>query len=168
MINYEIKDGKLVCGGRELPVYGEYDVVVVGGGMAGVGAALAAAQAGAKTIVIENTSALGGLVTMGVVNIPLDFVSGVGQKFFQALEAENGLYHRNSNPEKHKLVFDRMLKEYGCDCLLVTPLIDTVVEGNAVRGIVVHTKKGAQVILGKRFVDASGDSDLVYFAAARR
>ena len=82
MINYEIKDGKLVCGGRELPVYGEYDVVVVGGGMAGVGAALAAAQAGAKTIVIENTSALGGLVTMGVVNIPLDFVSGVGQKFF--------------------------------------------------------------------------------------
>ena len=155
MINYKLIDGKLICGERALPVYGEYDVVVVGGGMAGVGAALAAGKAGAKTIVIENTSALGGLATMGVVNIPLDFVSGVGQKFFEELEAAGGLRHRNSNPEKHKLVFDRMLK---------TPLIDTVVEGNEVRGIVVHTKKGAQVILGKRFVDASGDSDLVYFA----
>ena len=111
MIDYELRDGKLICGARELPVYGEYDVVVVGGGMAGVGAALAAAQAGAKTIVVENTSALGGLVTMGVVNIPMDFVSGLGQKFFRALEAEGGLRHRNSNPEKHKLVFDRMLKE---------------------------------------------------------
>ena len=87
MIDYELRDGKLICGARELPVYGEYDVVVVGGGMAGVGAALAAAQAGAKTIVVENTSALGGLVTMGVVNIPMDFVSGLGQKFFRALEA---------------------------------------------------------------------------------
>ena len=164
MINYKLIDGKLICGERALPVYGKYDVVVVGGGMAGVGAALAAGKAGAKTIVIENTSALGGLATMGVVNIPLDFVSGVGQKFFEELEAAGGLRHRNSNPEKHKLVFDRMLKEYGCDCMLVTPLIDTVVEGNEVRGIVVHTKKGAQVILGKRFVDASGDSDLVYFA----
>ena len=168
MINYKLIDGKLICGERALPVYGEYDVVVVGGGMAGVGAALAAGKAGAKTIVIENTSALGGLATMGVVNIPLDFVSGVGQKFFEELEAVGGLRHRNSNPEKHKLVFDRMLKEYGCDCMLVTPLIDTVVEGNEVRGIVVHTKKGAQVILGKRFVDASGDSDArlnLYLAA---
>ena len=64
------------------PLWGEYDVVVVGGGMAGTGAAVAAARAGAKTILVENTSALGGLATMGIVNIPLDFLSGLGQIVF--------------------------------------------------------------------------------------
>ena len=146
------------------PLYGEYDVVVVGGGMAGVGAAVAAGRAGAKTILIENTSALGGLATMGIVNIPLDFCSGLGNELFERLTAINGLVRRNSNPEKHKLVFDQMIKDAGVDLLLVTPLVDTIVEGNTIKGVIIHTKEGDRVILGKRFVDASGDSDLVYFA----
>ena len=146
------------------PIYGEYDVVVVGGGMAGVGAAVAAGRAGAKTILVENTSALGGLATMGLVNIPLDFLSGLGQELFDRLTACNGLWKRNTDPEKHKLVFDRMVQEAGCDMLLVTPLVDTIVDGDTVVGIIVHTKEGRKAIMGKRFVDASGDSDLVYFA----
>ncbi len=149
---------------KEIPVYGEYDVVVVGGGMAGVGAAVAAGRAGAKTMLIENTSALGGLATMGLVNIPLDFCSGLGNEFFTRLTEMNGLRKRNSNPEKHKLLFDRMVKEAGVELLLVTPLVDTIVEDNTVKGVVVHTKEGRKAIMGKRFVDASGDSDLVYFA----
>ncbi|MBQ3550945.1 MAG: FAD-dependent oxidoreductase [Clostridia bacterium] len=149
---------------NEIPVWGEYDVVVVGGGMAGTGAALAAGRAGAKTILIENTSALGGLATMGIVNIPLDFCSGLGNELFDRLTAINGLRKRNSNPEKHKLVFDQMIKEAGVEVLLVTPLVDTIVDGNVVKGIVIHTKEGNRAIFGKRFVDASGDSDLVYFA----
>ena len=80
---------------KEIPVYGEYDVVVVGGGMAGVGAAVAAGRAGAKTILIENTSALGGLATMGLVNIPLDFCSGLGNEFFNRLTEMNGLRTRS-------------------------------------------------------------------------
>jgi len=146
------------------PIYGEYDVVVVGGGMAGVGAAIAAGRQGAKTILVENTSALGGLATMGLVNIPLDFLSGLGQEFFDRMNEVNGLRKRNSDPEKHKLIFDRMVQEAGCELLLVTPLIDTIVDGNTVKGIIVHTKEGPKAIMGKRFVDASGDSDLVYFA----
>ena len=146
------------------PLWGEYDVVVVGGGMAGTGAAVAAARAGAKTILVENTSALGGLATMGIVNIPLDFLSGLGQELFDRLNEINGLRKRNSNPEKHKLVFDRMVRESGCELLLVTPLVDTIVDGDTVKGIVVHTKEGRRSIMGKRFIDASGDSDLVYFA----
>lgn len=166
MIKYNLNDGFIINGEEKIPVYKdcEYDVVVVGGGMAGVGAALAASREGAKTIIIENTSALGGLATMGVVNIPLDFVSGLGQEFFNELDAIHGLRRRNSNPEKHKLVFDRMLKKYGCDILLVTPLVDTLVEENTVKGVVIHTKQGRKAVLGKRFVDATGDSDLVYFA----
>jgi len=164
MLELRINNGKVVTEKEEITVYGEYDVVVVGGGMAGVGAALAASKNGAKTIVVENTSALGGIATMGIVNIPLDFVSGVGEEFFEALDEINGLRKRNSDPEKHKLVFDRLLKKYGCDVLLVTPLIDTIVDGNSVKGIIIHTKTGKKAILGKTFVDASGDSDLVYFA----
>ena len=146
------------------PIYGEYDVVVVGGGMAGVGAAVAAGRNGVKTILVENTSALGGLATMGLVNIPLDFLSGLGQEMFARLKEIDGLMARNTDPEKHKLVFDRMVKEAGCDLLLVTPLVDTIVDGDTVKGIIVHTKEGRRAIMGKRFVDASGDSDLVYFA----
>ncbi len=164
MISLQQENDKVLIGGEAVPVYGEYDVVVVGGGMAGVGAALAAGRAGAKTILIENTSALGGLATMGLVNIPLDFLSGLGSELFDRLRAVNGLRNRNSNPEKHKLIFDRMIKEANVDLLLVTPLVDTIVEGNTVKGVVVHTKQGRKAILGKRFVDASGDSDLVYFA----
>ena len=145
-------------------IYGEYDVVVVGGGMAGCGAALAAGRAGCKTILIENTSGLGGLATMGLVNIPLDFLSGIGKDMFERLVAIDGLWKRNTNPEKHKLVLDRMVKEAGCDLLLVTPLVDTIVDGNTVVGVIVHTKEGRRTIMGKRFIDASGDSDLVYFA----
>lgn len=146
------------------PLYGEYDVVVVGGGMAGVGAAVASARGGAKTILIENTSALGGLATMGIVNIPLDFLSGLGQELFDKLDEMNGRIKRNSDPEKHKLVFDRMVKDAGCDLLLVTPLVDTIVDGDTVKGIIVHTKEGRRSIMAKTFIDCSGDSDLVYFA----
>ena len=164
MINYKIENEQIFIGAESVEVYGEYDVVVAGGGMAGVGAAIAAAKEGAKTIIIENTSALGGLATMGLVNIPLDFLSGVGSEFFERLEAMNGLRNRNSNPEKHKLLFDRMIKENGIDVLFVTPLIDTIVEENTVKGVIIHTKQGRKAVLGKRFVDATGDSDLVYFA----
>ncbi len=164
MQNFRLENGKLATERESIPVYGEYDVVVVGGGMAGVGAALGASKNGAKTILIENTGALGGLVTNGLVNIPLDFVSGVGKEFFDDLTAMGGLARRNSDPEKHKLVFDRMIKKYGVDVLLVTPLIDTVVDGDTVVGVIIHTKTGKKAVLGKRFVDASGDSDLVYFA----
>ncbi|MBR6792900.1 MAG: FAD-dependent oxidoreductase [Clostridia bacterium] len=149
---------------KDAPLYGEYDVVVVGGGMAGVGAAVAAGRGGAKTILVENTSALGGLATMGIVNIPLDFLSGLGQELFDRLTEVNGIQKRNTDPEKHKLIFDRMVQEAGCDLLLVTPLVDTIVDGDTVKGIIVHTKEGRRSIMGKRFVDASGDSDLVYFA----
>lgn len=164
MVHLKTEKEQIVTGSEKVPVYGEYDVVVVGGGMAGVGAGIAAGRAGAKTIIIENTSALGGIATMGLVNIPLDFLSGIGTDMFNRLTEMNGLRKRNSNPEKHKLLLDRMVKEAGVETLLVTPLIDTIVDGNTVKGVIVHTKEGKRAIMGKRFVDASGDSDLVYFA----
>lgn len=163
-MRYELCGGSVKGDVRNIPVMAEYDVVVCGGGVAGCGAGFAAARAGCRTLIVENGSALGGLTTLGLVNIPLDFISGLSAEMIGDLDAVQGHWHRNTDPEKHKLVLDRMSRKYGCDVLFVTPLVDTLVDGNTVRGIVVHTKTGPQAVLAKRFVDASGDSDLVYFA----
>ena len=96
---------------KEIPFYGDYDVVVAGGGVAGFGAAVAVGKRGYRVLLIEASSALGGLVTMGLVNIPLDFVAGIGKEMLDELEAIEGHWHRNTNVEKHKLVLDQMVKK---------------------------------------------------------
>lgn len=162
MIRYE--SGKVVEPEHILAVDGDYDVVVVGGGMAGLGAGIAAVKAGCKTLLIERESALGGLATIGLVNIPMDYVSGIGMDMFQRLEALDGLWHRNSDPEKHKLVCDRMVKDAGCNLLLVTHVVEAIVRRGVIRGVVVESKAGRQAIMAKRVVDCSGDADAAYFA----
>lgn len=164
MTEFKKKNNSLIRGEKEIPIYGEYDVVVAGGGVAGTAAAIAAARGGAKTILIENTSMLGGLTTAGLVNIPMDFVSGIGKEFFTRMTEAGGLRTTNTNPETHKRIFDRMVKEAGCDLLLVTPIIDTIVEKDTVKGVIIHTKVGPKAVMAKRFIDATGDSDLVFFA----
>ncbi len=149
---------------KELPLAGEYDVVVVGGGMAGVGAAIASSRAGCKTLLLERETALGGLATMGLVNIPLDFISGIGREMMDNLTAVNGLWHRNSDPEKHKLVLDRMVTGSGCDLLFVSHAVESLVNNNAVTGVVIESKSGRQAVLGRRVIDCSGDADAAYFA----
>ncbi len=147
-------------------LYGEYDVVVVGGGVAGCAAAMACGKRGYKTLIVEALSALGGLATMGLVNIPLDFVSGLGTEMFTELIALNGLWHRNTDVEKHKLVLDRMVKKYNCDVLLVTQVVDSIMDGDTIKGIEIQTKTGRRLVLAKRVIDCSGDSDAAYYAGA--
>ena len=65
---------------RDIPVNGEYDTVVAGGGIAGVAAALAAARHGAKTLLIEKEYVLGGLATLGHVCVYLPIDDGNGKK----------------------------------------------------------------------------------------
>ncbi len=149
-----------------LSVDGEYDVIVVGGGVAGVGAAISAARGGCKTLILERESMLGGLATAGLVNIPLDFVSGVGQEMFDQLVEVDGLWHRNSDPEKHKLVLDRMVLREGIDVLFHTYVVDAIMEGDAIRGVVVESKSGRQAIMTQRVIDCSGDGDISAFAGA--
>ena len=167
MIELKKTQNGIEMASREIPVAGQWDVVVVGGGMGGVGAAMAAGKRGWKTLLIESMGALGGLATMGLVNIPLDFVSGLGVEMIDELEKIDGHWHRNTDPEKHKLVLDRMLEKYGCDVLLQITVIDSIVENGAIAGVIVQTKTGPAAILARRVVDASGDSDAAFFAGAR-
>ena len=89
---------KIISKAEEIPIMGEYDVIVAGGGVAGCAAAMAVGKRGYKVLLIEATSALGGLATMGIVNIPMDFISGLGKEMISELEAVNGHWHRNTDP----------------------------------------------------------------------
>lgn len=154
-------------GAREIPVMDFYDVVIIGGGAAGTAAGMAAAKRGMKTVILETFTALGGLATLGLVNIPMDYVSGLGKEMFRELENVKGLWHRNSDPEKHKLVLDRMTRKYNCEVLFQAQVIDAIVEGSAIVGVVIQTKTGPKAIMGKQFIDASGDSDAAFYAGAK-
>ncbi|NLG14123.1 MAG: FAD-dependent oxidoreductase [Lentisphaerae bacterium] len=164
MIPLTYKEGRIVNPEILMPVFGEFDVAVCGGGMAGFGAAIAAARMGCKTILVERESALGGLATVGLVNIPLDFLAGIGKEMIQNLEAMNGHWHRNSDPEKHKLVLDRMAVQAGVTLLLVSHVVEAIVENDVIKGVVVENKSGRQAILAKRVIDCTGDADVAHFA----
>ncbi len=166
MMELQMEAGQVCQPAAKLPLDGEYDVVVVGGGVAGSAAGIAAARMGCKTLIIERESAMGGLATVGLVNIPLDFPGGIGQEWLEELEKLNGHWHRNSDPEKHKLVLDRLAAAAGCDILYHTQVVDALVTGGAIRGVVVESKAGRQAILAKRVVDASGDGDAAAMAGA--
>ncbi len=159
-----LSGGNVIEETRELKSLGEYDVVVCGGGMAGFGSAVAAARRGARVLLIERETALGGLATVGLVPIPLDTPSGISREMIGRLEELDGHTRRNSDPEKHKLILDRMVREAKIDLLLDTAIVDAVVENGKVRGAVIQSKSGREVVMGKRFIDCTGDADLAYFA----
>jgi len=164
MIPLAQRDGKIVNPERELPCLGEYDVLVAGGGMAGFGAAVAAARKGCKTLLVERETALGGLATIGLVNIPLDFAAGISKEMLARLDEVDGHWHRNSDPEKHKLILDRMLTESGTDLLLVSHAVDAIVEGGQIKGVVIESKSGRQAVLAKRVIDCTGDADIAFLS----
>lgn len=153
-------------GNGKIELDSSYDAVVAGGGVAGVAAAMAIGKRGYKVLLCETTSALGGLATMGLVNIPLDFVSGLSKEMMNELDKINGHWHRNTDPEKHKLVLDRMTKKYNVNVLLATQVVDAIMDGNTVKGVVIQTKTGRKRVMATMFIDATGDSDLAYYAGA--
>ena len=73
---------------RQLPVSGRYDVIVVGGGIAGIAAALAAARTGAKTLLLEKMYLPGGLATSGLVTVYLPLCDGKGTQVSFGLAEE--------------------------------------------------------------------------------
>ena len=91
MIELKKTAGGIEAKGHKIPVMDFYDVVVIGGGVAGTAAGMAAAKRGMKTVILETFTALGGLTTLGLVNIPLDFVSGLGKEMFDELEKVKGM-----------------------------------------------------------------------------
>jgi predicted peroxiredoxin len=155
---------KITYPAKEIPVIREVDVLVAGGGYAGFGAAMAAAKAGAKTLLVEQQSCLGGLVTMGFVALTFSYIEGIGVDLFAELKKEEAVVGRFVDPEKTKRVLERMLLEAGVEILYCTTITDALVENNTITGAVVFNKSGFGAIKAKRVIDASGDGDVAAFA----
>ena len=155
----------------------EADVVVAGGGPAGVCAAVSAARMGAKTILVERFGCLGGNLTLGHVSPILGKVSpGTMADEIRRLLNANHLdapkVMTRNGPEEHidheeaKGVLAKLCAEAGVTVLLCAPVLDVQMDGQRVTGLTVDTPKGLRTIRAKVVVDATGDGRVATAAGA--
>jgi hypothetical protein len=178
---------------ERLPVR-EFDVVVAGGGTAGVVAALAAARQGAKTAVIESKGYFGGTAVEGGVTLHSYFnlwkafpgvarrqvVKGIPQEIIDRLDAVGGTsghaevqkgfdydsVSTSIDTELYKLVAHEMLAEAGVATLLNTFAAGATREGSTVTGVLAECHEGRELIRARCFVDCTGYGDLSARAGA--
>lgn len=172
------------------------DVVVIGGGPAGLCAAVAAARGGAKVILVEKNAFCGGMATAGMVAPFMTcydsggdkmLIRGIFEELVERLIAVGGAIHPSKvesktaftsyidkghvhvtpfKAESLKIVADEMLTEAGVKILYHTQLVDAEAEGDRVTRIIVAMKEGLASIRAKAFIDCSGDGDLAAMAGA--
>lgn len=174
---------------KQIPVVRNTDVLVIGGGPAGLCAAIASARAGAKTLLVEQFSYLGGTATASLMANINGFrnqvepdgtqtVRGIAEEIVLKLKEMNGLgkspYPQKSYPtepgqleysyaidtEKFKYITLKMANDAGVDILFHTYFCDAIVENDVLRGAIIENKSGRQALMAKITVDASGDGDV--------
>lgn len=152
-----------------------FDVVVAGGGISGVMAAVAAAREGCKTLLIERGGALGGMGTLGLVQ-PITVwgikgkyvLGGTGKRFLENLASKAKeastpvtLYGPTCDSEYLKIELERLCADHGVTVLYYGWIRDVVKdEKGCVQKLITLTKQGDFEIEGKIFVDATGDGDI--------
>ena len=171
---------------RKLPVFGDYDVAVLGGGPSGIAASVAAARRGAKTLLVEHYGFLGGMGTAAGVtnfcglhaNVHGDMrrvVHGIATELLERIERLDGL-------NAPHVIFGKTLAQaydmsaYKCaaDELVTTAGVEILFHAHGaqvvrrdeknIAALVVETKSGRQAVRARMFIDCSGDGDLASFS----
>jgi len=154
----------------------EYDLIVVGGGLTGSAAAIAAARNGKRVLLVERINALGGAPSTMTVNpfmpyttIPetgeIKYLSrGIFEELVNALRAENAMLYNAFNPEWMKIILNRKALEAGVKLLFNHQLVDAEREGDRVTSVLAAGKDGILRLKAKIFIDCTGDADLAYLA----
>lgn len=173
----------------------------MGGGPAGLAAAIAAAREGVDTLLVERYGCFGGNITQAMVGTLSWYryaktvdAGGIIKEFeFKANQMDGTINTFNDiivttevgkflekkgiivdgrptyeilDTEIFKVVADILIQEAGVTPLLHCQAVDTIMDGNTIKGIITESKSGRQAILAKRVIDATGDADIAYFAGA--
>jgi hypothetical protein len=148
---------------RPLPVFGRYDVLVVGGGTAGAPAGISAARRGPKTLVIEYLDELGGVGTAGLIG---SYWRGNRRGFTREIDKGIGARERWDVVAKSEWLRRELIRN-GADVWLCSFGCGAIVAEGTVRGVVVATSQGRGVVLAKTVIDATGNSDIAFCAGAK-
>ena len=162
---------------KAVPVLADADVVVCGGGPAGIAAALAARRAGRSVLLLEQTGMLGGMGTAGLVPsiLVMDdgervLADGICREVVDEMARRMGVapdYHwQDVNPEILRRLYDELVTEAGITLYLGLSVVDALVEGGRIAAVVVSTKQGVKAVRGRVYVDATGDGNLCAWAGA--
>ena len=165
----------------------DYDVVVAGGGVAGVASALTVARKGTKVLLIEKSNLLGGLGTLGQVNLFVPMCNGRGTQIIfglcdelvqlskkygwvqispgwengQPSEPTTTRYCVKYSPIFFGMALFKLMEDSGVDFLLDTIVSVPVMDGRHCQGVIIEGKSGREFIRGKMFIDVTGDGDLM-------
>jgi hypothetical protein len=164
---------------RSIPIVDSTDVLVIGGGPAGVAAAIAASRAGARTILVERYNHLGGLWTGGLVlpllsthgvnnqNRQIKAIYGIGDEIADRLKKIGMAIHEVNpvvDPEAAKYILELMVKEAGITMYYHCWAANVISEDNTIKAVILETKSGRVAIQPKVVIDCTGDGDILHFA----
>jgi len=173
---------------EKIPVRGEYDIIVAGGGVAGIAAALSAAERGKKVLLLEKSNILGGLATLGLINLFVPMCNGRGIQIVTGLAERllrlSAKYSWDTIPEEWKdgepedkehchrytcryspyifaLVLMEEITKAGVELLYDCIASVPVMEDGVCRGVITESKSGRQFCRAKMVVDTTGDADML-------
>ena len=173
---------------NKLGILGTFDIIVLGGGPAGIAAATTAAEAGHKTLLIERLGFCGGAAVSGMSGTicglynsvedpqaaqPQQLIFGFAERMRSALDLQGGLtapqiygktWVATHDCATYKKVSTDLLLNSGVQILYHSEMIDVLVQNNVIDGLVLHTKSGFTKVLAGRFIDCSGDADIIFRA----